>query len=75
MVTLTDFCIDKEFNSGGKKGTTLIISLSVSAGVSLLAITLVFCICKKKKNLMSKRSEGNRTPYICVKLSKFLSIV
>ncbi|KAL8132319.1 hypothetical protein AgCh_007982 [Apium graveolens] len=48
---------DKEFKSGGKKGTTLIISLSVSAGVSLLAITLVFCICKNKKNSMSKRSE------------------
>ncbi|KAL1820631.1 hypothetical protein ACET3Z_015500 [Daucus carota] len=48
---------DKEFKSSKKKGNTVIISLSVSAGVSLLCLTLVFCIWKRKKNSTSKRSQ------------------
>ncbi|KAK1354864.1 Receptor-like serine/threonine-protein kinase [Heracleum sosnowskyi] len=43
-----------------KAGATLIISLSVSAGVCLLGLTLGFCIWKIKKNVMLKSSEGSR---------------
>ncbi|KAK1404521.1 Receptor-like serine/threonine-protein kinase [Heracleum sosnowskyi] len=34
-------------------------SLSVSAGVCLLVLTLAFCIWKRKKNFMLKRSKGS----------------
>ncbi|KAL8132320.1 hypothetical protein AgCh_007983 [Apium graveolens] len=40
-----------------KIGATLIISLSVAAGVCLLGLTLAVCIWKIRKNLMLKKSE------------------